>query len=85
MFRPCGLGLDDVNPERYTHLAGICCSTPGQLDSVLTTGLHGLALALRQGVPVLAVDGGRRGQSHCPGRLLELARAGHFWRGVARC
>jgi exopolysaccharide biosynthesis predicted pyruvyltransferase EpsI len=38
-------------------------STPGQLDSVLcrldavlTTRLHGLVLALRQGVPVLAVD-----------------------------
>jgi hypothetical protein len=38
-------------------------STPGQLDSVLcrldavlTTRLHGLVLALRHGVPVLAVD-----------------------------
>lgn len=38
-------------------------STPGQLDSVLcrldavlTTRLHGLVLALRLGVPVLAVD-----------------------------
>ncbi|MGH3900879.1 MAG: polysaccharide pyruvyl transferase family protein [Pseudonocardiaceae bacterium] len=38
-------------------------STPGQLDSVLcrldavlTTRLHGLVLALRNGVPVLAVD-----------------------------
>lgn len=65
-------------------------STPGQLDSVLcrldsvlTTRLHGLVLALRQGVPVLAVDpvdggGARSARRSMPG-------AGPGWLPPARC
>ncbi len=57
------------------------CSTPGaflslltRLDLVVTTRLHGLALALSAGVPAIAVrPGRRRRQSHRAGRRLGLA------------
>jgi hypothetical protein len=67
--------------------------TPGQLDSVLcrldavlSTRLHGLVLALRQGVPVLAVDpvdgGGKVGAQAAAWDWPALVTAGEVLKDV---
>lgn len=59
-----GSGVAPVSLDTWLHPARPeVCSTPGQVESVLrrvdavvTTRLHGLVLALKAGVPALAID-----------------------------
>jgi hypothetical protein len=63
--------LDPEGPE-HCGTADQLMSALGRVDAVITTRLHGLVLALKAGVPVLAIDpilGGAKvtGQAHAPG------------------
>ena len=76
-------GLDCATVELDTRLdtnSWRHCSTPDQflalisrMDVVVTTRLHGLALALRMGVPALAID-----PLACGGKVTAQARAWHW-------
>lgn len=70
------------NPSMPSQLDSVLC----RLDAVLTTRLHGLVLALRLGVPVLAVDpvdsGGKVGAQAAAWGWPALVTAGEVLKDV---